>query len=375
MDLPPATPVSATATPLPLRFRRPEGWPEPSVDWLAANQGWDPPAGWTPAPGVAPAPAGWVWWEPDEVGWRDMTGTVTARLRTGIAVSAAVFVAGASLTLLPATRHLGASFLFWGALIFGAINLTRNLGGLRSARESFTAFARRRAAELGQALDRSTYAEHRALRGLDALPFDAFLAQRSSEAWSFTGDWPTDQGHFGVAEQFRIPQAPAHARGRSLVTATLAAVAGVALVMIAVNALGAGQLGSGAGSAAFGNSTSSGGGTALAAGSTTASGPAPSTAAPSGAQVDALVLSPGTASGVTCAGVSNCFVVRVGTAPACVKATLVVEFFSSTSATVADRHETVTVPLSGEAYTDVAVDEPGGVDGYASVATSSCVSS
>ncbi|BDZ48118.1 hypothetical protein GCM10025867_03590 [Frondihabitans sucicola] len=111
---PPPIPVSAPATPLPLRFNRPQGWPEPSVDWLAANQGWDPPVGWAPAPGVAPAPAGWVWWARDEVGWKAMTGGVTSRFRNGAVVSAVVFAVGGLLTVLPATLHLTVSFFFWG---------------------------------------------------------------------------------------------------------------------------------------------------------------------------------------------------------------------------------------------------------------------
>ncbi|BDZ48119.1 hypothetical protein GCM10025867_03600 [Frondihabitans sucicola] len=223
-----------------------------------------------------------------------------------------------------------------------------------------------------QTLDTTTYGEHLARSGPASLPFDRFLAQRSAESWSFTGRWPADQNHLGVTEQFRIPESPTEARGRRIGTAIFAAVAGIALVAIAVNAFGSSQAGSGAGSAAFGSANSTGGSTSVASGSASLPGPAPSPAAHTGPPVSALVLNPATPSAASCVGTGDCFVVRVEAAPSCSSVTLIVQFYASSSATVADRYQTLSLPITGTTFTDVAVAEPSASDAYADVADSYC---
>lgn len=68
------SPQPSTVIRPPLRFVAPPGWPEPSDEWVARNQGYRPPAGWLP-PGASPervpaAPATWRFWRPDDEGWR-----------------------------------------------------------------------------------------------------------------------------------------------------------------------------------------------------------------------------------------------------------------------------------------------------------------
>jgi len=372
MDLHPPIPVTAPATRLPMRFHLPEGWPEPSIDWLAANQGWDPPAGWTPLPGVDPAPSGWTWWSRDEIGWKAMTSGALRGYRIGIAVSVAVLVVGVALTVITRTKHPDVGFVFWGALIFAPLNLMFNLGRLRCAVKGFVPFIRNRAADVRQTLDTVTYREHVELFGQGAVAFDRFLAQRGAESWSFTGRWAADQSHVGVTDQFRLPLPLLRPRRGWQVTLVLAAVAGIALASIAVNALSTAQLGSGAGSAALTSAAGPGGSTALGLIGASSDGPAPSPAANTGPLVVARILDPRTPSAATCPGPGDCFVVRVDSLPSCTSATLVVEFFPSNRAPVAVRHETVTVPMTGATYTDVAIDEPAPGDVSASVAESSC---
>jgi hypothetical protein len=372
MDLHPPIPLTTAATRLPMRFHLPEGWPAPSIDWLAANQGWDPPEGWTPLPGVDPAPSGWTWWSRDEIGWKAMTGHAVRGYRIGITVSVVVLVLGVALTVITRTKHPDAGFVFWGALIFAPLNLMFNLGRRRCTVKGFVPFIRNRAADVRQALDTATYREHVELFGQGAVAFDRFLAQRGAESWSFTGRWAADQSHPGVTEQFRLPLPLLRPRRGWQITVVLAAVAGIALASIAVNALSTGRLGSGAGSAALTTASGTGGSTALGRTSALADGPAPSPAQHIGPRVAARMLDPRTPSAATCAGPGDCFVVRVNTVVSCSTAKLVVEFFPSNRASKADRHETVTLPMTGAKYTDVAIDEPVPADVSASVAQSSC---
>lgn len=372
MSIPPPTPVITPAQRLPLSFRGPDGWPEPSSDWLAANQGWEPPVGWVPLPGLAPAPAGWSWWRRDEVGWAAMTGAITARYTRGVIIDALVFVVGAVLTIVPATLHLGIGFVFWGAVVFGPVSLARTLGGLRRARRAFDSFTRSRAAEIRHALARVAYARHAAEAGSAALPFEAFLARRWSEAWSFTGSWPADQAHAGVAEQYRIPDDPRLSRRHRAATLVFAVVAGGLLVVIAVDASAASQAGSGASSAAFGNGAATGGAVSTATAGPRLAGPATPIQAGSARPVDAMVLNADSASAARCRSSARCFVVRIDSSGSCTAASVVVEFSASPDAASADSHETLAVVLTGSDYTDVAVDERAAGDGYAVVATASC---
>lgn len=375
MDLPPPPSLLAEATPLPLRFNRPPRWPEPSLDWLAANQGWDPPAGWTPTPDVPPAEAGWVWWSRDEAGWRTLTAPAMTRFRNGAVLGAVVFVVAVVLTVVPAAFHVstGLGFVFWSALIFGPITLLQNLGGLRRAPAGFVTFVRNRASEARRSLDTTTYREHVAENGSDALPFDVFLARRAAEAWSSTGAWPRDQSHPGAARRFRPPDEPSTSRGATFATVVFAIVAGIALAGIALDAFTASQAGSGAGSAAFGVSAASGGSTSEAVGGASVTGPAPTPGSHSGPPVGAIVLNPETVTQAACASRADCFVVRVDSTSSCSRATLVLEYYRSSSATTADRHRTVTLDLTGSRYTDAAIAEPSRRETSARVAESFCV--
>ncbi|PZF58477.1 hypothetical protein DEI92_10365 [Curtobacterium sp. MCBD17_034] len=59
----PSEPAGAAAP--PFRFRRPPGWPEPSAEWVALHQLWEPPEGWSPAPGLPAAARRWRFWTRD----------------------------------------------------------------------------------------------------------------------------------------------------------------------------------------------------------------------------------------------------------------------------------------------------------------------
>jgi hypothetical protein len=356
LPLTPAVPTSVPATPLPLRFALPPGWPSPSVDWVAANQGWDPPVGWTPVPGVAPAPAGWVWWSRDPVGWRAMAGPVTDSFRNGIVLGAVFFVVGLALTVLPLTLHTSFGFIFWGAIVFGPINVARNIGALRKSNAAFVTFVRAKASEIRQTLDTSSYSEYLASSPADPAPFDRFLARRADEAWSSTGRWPVTQNHLGVTEQFRIP-APAGVRGRRIGTLVFAGLAAVALIAVVASSL----------------SAPSGSGAQGLVGAGTTSGSTGTAGSPSSKyDVAWNFVRDGAPTTATCTNSGDCWVVRLRADPSCTDAALMVDFFTTETAQAPERSKDFSVALvDGKA--DVAVPAATSSEKYADVYQARCV--
>lgn len=360
MELPPQNTVAPATTPLPLRFNLPQGWPQPSVDWLAANQGWDPPAGWAPAAGATPPPAGWVWWSRDPAGWPLAAGPVTARYRNGLWLGAAFFVVGLALTVIPIVLKANVSFVFWGALIFGPIIIAQNIAGLRRASGAVTATIRAQAAEIRQHLDTDTYQEHLRQNGAESLPFDQFLAKRGSESWSYTGQWPSDQNHFGVTEQFRIPVA--RSRGRFLSPIIFGVIALIAVVSLIGGGLDGGSIPGGSNSAS---------GVSKATSSKVATGAAPDPSGHTGSVLKADFLDDKASTNATCDD-DGCFIVRVKTAASCTRAAVVVDFFAQQDSAGADQNATFTAQLTGSDYTDVIFEMPGSIDKYADIVDAYC---
>lgn len=367
LQVPPSVPATAPGAPLPLRFSAPQGWPTPSVDWLAANQGWDPPVGWTPAPGIASAPAGWAWWSRDEVGWKLATGPVLAAYTRSILVASLVFALGVALTVATLTLHTSFGVIFWGAIVFAPFTIVRQVRGLRRSTSSFLAEIRNRAAVVRQTLDTSTYSSYLATNPADPLPFDRFLARRADEAWSFTNSWPVDQNHAGVTDQFRFP-APVQTTARRVGTIVFAVLAGIALIAIVVSSVGHSNSASGQGSG-----TTAAGGTRP-DGGLSASGPADVDSDPSGDPVRVRFLADSDPTKATC-NADNCWVVRISADSSCSQADVVMEFSTSKSGDPT-RHETYQVDLRAgkadlapaaldakEQYSDIA-------DAWCSVGTS-----
>jgi hypothetical protein len=365
MELPPQNTVAPATTPLPLRFNLPQGWPQPSVDWLAANQGWDPPAGWAPTAGATPPPAGWVWWSRDPAGWPLAAGPVTARYRNGLWLGAAFFVVGLALTVIPIVLRANVSFVFWGALIFGPIIIAQNIAGLRRASGAVTATIRAQAAEIRQHLDTDTYQEHLRQNGAESLPFDQFLAKRGSESWSYTGQWPSDQNHFGVTEQFRIPVA--RSRGRFLSPIIFGVIALIAVVSLIGGGLG-GSNGFGGGTGQTGSDSARG--VSSASTSKPVAGPAPAPQSHPSSTLDAGILDSKTSTAASCD--DDCFIVRVKTEASCTTATVVVDYYAKADSPSADQHQTFSARLTGTDYTDVVLDVTGNPDPYADIADAYC---
>ncbi|WP_345374923.1 hypothetical protein [Frondihabitans cladoniiphilus] len=353
-----ATPVAPT--PLPLRFSAPPGWPRPSVDWLAANQGWDPPAGWTPAPGVAPAPVGWVWWTRDEVGWKRATGAIRTAFLRRIIVAASVSVIGIALTVATLTLHTTFVFVAWGAIIFGPVTVIRNLVALRRANAAFLVSIRGKAAEVRQTLDTTTYSSYLAGNPPEPLPFDAFLAQRSGEAWSFTGVWPLTQNHLGVTDQFAFP-APPTSKARTVSTVVFAGIAAVVLIGIVVTSVGAAHTGSSTASVVRGD------------GGTSASGPADVQALPAGDRDFTTTFLDEDASSTATCNADYCWGVRITSKSTCTKAEIVMEF-SPTKTGEPTRHESYILPLKNGTG-DIAAAALDRTENYADIADSWCLAS
>ncbi|ROQ39911.1 hypothetical protein EDF46_1546 [Frondihabitans sp. PhB188] len=238
----PATPMTRTRPApgvLPLRFRVPASWPEPSPDWVAANQGWTPPLGWTPVVGLLEAPRGWSFWERDAVGWERLAGPHRTQAVRGIVVGAIVFLVGVLLLTLHSDRDGALAVLFWGATLFGPIDLARNAGDLIRTPQSVLRTARATAARVGADIDELAYAEIPAGERPGA---DEFVARRVVEAWSFDGTWPASQRH---AVSFEVRETRL-SRGRRIGTMVLAGAAAALLIFVLAWSATAGGRGSGA---------------------------------------------------------------------------------------------------------------------------------
>jgi len=108
--------------PLPLEFQRPPRWPTPTLDWVAGNQGWEPPAGWTPVPECSPAPPGWVFWTRSEEGWARFAEENLAPAKRSLWIGVGVFVGGLLLTVLGlAVSHNALFLVFVAAIVAGPI--------------------------------------------------------------------------------------------------------------------------------------------------------------------------------------------------------------------------------------------------------------
>lgn len=162
-EVPPA--ILRPEAALPLRFRAPAGWPEPSAWWVATHQGWTPPAGWTPpdahvaqaahaahaAHATAAAPEaqhGWTWWTRDERMWSTLTHRLVAQYRRGIVAGIVVSAFALALLFSPMFDHSALRILLWGALLYGPAECARDIVGLATLGERYDAHARRRAARL-----------------------------------------------------------------------------------------------------------------------------------------------------------------------------------------------------------------------------------
>jgi len=354
VQVPPSAPTPALPASLPLRFAVPPTWPAPSVDWLAANQGWDPPAGWTPVPGADPAPAGWTWWQKDPVGWRAMTAATTSRLRTSIILSSVIFVVGVTLTILTLALQTSFAVVFWGAIVFAPVSAARNIVALRRLTPAFLAVIRQKASVVRQNLDTSSYTDYLGTRPSSPEPFDEFLARRGRESWSFTGEWPADQYHLGVTEQFRLPETAGRRTGLIVRIAVLIVALGIAAALVVSSMSGTSS------SASSADGVSSSG--AFMPASSNHAGPA----------VHARFIGDSTPSTADCDSQYGCWVVRASSSKTCDEVTIVVEFSTSKTGD-AVRHVRLTSTLI-DGTTDVAANAQVESETYADIADAYCSS-
>lgn len=212
----------ASSPHLPYRFRVPAGWPSPSPDWLAANQGWEPPVGWVPVVGAPSAPEAWVFWERHPEAWLRFTEPHRRQAVRGLALGWVVLLAGLVLLAGRHGAHGPLDVVAWGAVLFGPIELARNAGELLGRSARALARARATSARLGAELDASAAIE------LGAHDPAAFIAARVAEAWSHDDGWPASQRHevpFTVGET-------TNGRGRRLGLLALAGATAVVLVFV-----------------------------------------------------------------------------------------------------------------------------------------------
>ncbi|WIE53525.1 hypothetical protein [Curtobacterium sp. MCBD17_003] len=116
----PSEPAGAAAP--PFRFRRPLGWPEPSAEWVALHQLWEPPEGWSPAPGLPAAPRGWRFWTRDRAAMLAFLGPSWSAARRARWIAAVVFLAGDVVTAVGAASR-GPFVIASGAILVGGVRL------------------------------------------------------------------------------------------------------------------------------------------------------------------------------------------------------------------------------------------------------------
>ncbi|AMM19136.1 hypothetical protein AX769_02040 [Frondihabitans sp. PAMC 28766] len=224
-------PITRIATPLPLEFHVPPGWPTPSPDWRAANQGWQPPAAWTPLPGLDPVPAGWQWWQKNVETWAEFVGREAPVFRLDAAATLVISAIGLLGVAISLKSHADATVLFAGLAVFGPLNFVRLVALAATTEDRALRRLRSRSARLGWALALLGYEARRGSATAEAESFDTYVAWREQEAWSFDRRWDADQVHPDLRAIFnrycRAAPAPCH----RVATAALAGVSGGALVI------------------------------------------------------------------------------------------------------------------------------------------------
>lgn len=122
----------------PLRFVAPPGWPEPSDEWVARNQGYRPPAGWLP-PGASPervpaAPAAWRFWRPDDQGWRAFRRPFVRSGVVAVMIGWFVLAVGAGFTVVGYLGVFGGGVVvMFGLMAAGVVRLVTGYRALFAA--------------------------------------------------------------------------------------------------------------------------------------------------------------------------------------------------------------------------------------------------
>ncbi|WP_168626137.1 MULTISPECIES: hypothetical protein [unclassified Cryobacterium] len=168
---------------LPLRFNPPLGWPTPSEEWLVGHLGWEPPVGWIPRQGLIAAPPGWAFWTKNETAWSPLAEAVRAAAWKSFWIGAALFVGGIVITLVGASTG-GPFFVFWGAVLWGAIQMIRAGIGLGRTDTRVMDQVRTVSASNKEELDRIAYQQHVSSVQVPPMSLDDFVSMREAMSWS-----------------------------------------------------------------------------------------------------------------------------------------------------------------------------------------------
>lgn len=250
---------------LPLHFNPPAGWPSPTEEWLVGHQGWEPPIGWVPRAGIVAAPQGWVYWTKNPAVWSPLVQAFRAASWKSFWIGAVLFVGGIVVTLVGASTG-GPFFVFWGAVLWGAIQMIRAGIGLARTDARVMDYVRTVATGNKEKLDRVSYelylrisadgssASQDAVQLSSASPeladessastptsvrdqplgFDNFVAMREMRLWTRT-PWPSDGPLSSVNQELPgvAPSTPPTGRTRAK-WLVIGAAAVLAIVFYAV---------------------------------------------------------------------------------------------------------------------------------------------
>lgn len=215
-----------TPADVPLTFHNPPGWPEPTAEWIALHQGWEPDASWVPDPSAPLRPDGWVLWSRNAEVWDHVTAPARSALRTQLLVATIIGAVGVIASVVLAAT--GWTFGGWHAVLALAVLYPLTLAVLHPAR-------RRRIDEAAHARVVEAAAEQRRLADtFTAVPASASaasIAEASSSARpAAAADWDALVTGGAHAQEGRHVGSPPVGRR----TGVVIGVAGSALVAAAL---------------------------------------------------------------------------------------------------------------------------------------------
>lgn len=145
---------------LPLRFNRPPSWPQPSLQWELENIGAPIPAGWVPDASSVPAPRGWVFWVRNGRTWNTWSNEQLSAFNRRAWMHAGIAAGGLILTVAGAQAGAGGFVVFWGAILFGIVNLVRVLIARQNAKRYLVGMLAVAAAERRLEIARIEYEQY-----------------------------------------------------------------------------------------------------------------------------------------------------------------------------------------------------------------------
>lgn len=177
----------------PLRFVPPPGWPTPTPEWVARNQGWQPPAGWTPPlrRPVYAAPPEWQFWAPEPAHWTPFRATFTSGITSALTWGSIILAIGVlfGVTAIASGDHsfFGMTALFF---VFGGIRLATGLSARATVERRVREAIRTAAPVVRYDVDSWAYrayldatAGERAQTGRPPMHFDEFGFARDAAGW------------------------------------------------------------------------------------------------------------------------------------------------------------------------------------------------